>query len=383
VAQDPASVLLQDLEDEVAYILTLQKTNGAFVDGPGSNMINPYRNNAAAMSLLQGTKPELAAVAGYLGWYFGHINEGSGYSSLDLAGSIYDYIDDGLPSDKSAHNYDSADSYAATFLSLCLQYAKKGGDAEILDQNRQSLKSVVSAMEGLLDQWLTWDKPYFWKVKYLMDNCEVHKGFKDAAVLFRTYLNDTAAADKYDLEARMIRDAIQGQLRKPDNSQYYWVKGWLRWPRAVNWKIWYPDSVSQIYPILFQVIYPYDPIAIRLFENLHEQHRGWSDFNYAAAHSEKFKAGSNASVYPWCLVGYVSALMDQVYQDDERARENNIRRTRDFYTNVKTKIIERSHEYFRVNNTAVCWTIEESAWYVCMLSQIMQNGWTDTVAWSA
>jgi hypothetical protein len=382
MVQDPASVLLQDIQDEIAYILTLQRTNGAFIDGPGSNMINPYRNNAAALSLLQGEKPELTAVARYLGWYFGHVNKGNRFSLLDLPGSIYDYIDDGSQTDRSTHNYDSVDSYVATFLSLCLHYAEKGGCAEILNQNRQSLNLLVGAMKGLLDRWLTWDKPHFWKIKYLMDNCEVFKGFKDAAALFRVYLNDKTAADRCNLDADKVREAIHGQLRKLDDSQYYWAKGMLPWPRSVNWKIWYPDSVSQIYPLLFQVDYPDHPIAVRLFEELHEQHQGWKEFNYALAHGEKFKAGTDTSVYPWCLVGYVSAIMDQVYQHDERVRENNIRRTRDFYINVKTDIVAKNHSPFRVNNSGVYWTIEESAWYIFMLSQIVQNGWTGTTAWS-
>ena len=103
-----------------------------------------------------------------------------------LSGTIYDYEVErhGFAAGSEAteivmiatRNYDSADSYAATFLTLVSEYYYKTQDSELVTANLDDINLVAQVIVSLQDKdGLVFVKPGS-RTKYLMDNAENYRG---------------------------------------------------------------------------------------------------------------------------------------------------------------------------------------------------------------
>jgi hypothetical protein len=320
---------------EEDWLSSLQRADGAIVDSKSSgSKITPYFANMAATSLSRNPYYE-PVVRNYAEWYFQHINKADkfGYS-----GTIYDYTVSSNNGLTSKEDYDSADSYAATFISLLRTYSESGNNTQWLRAHRTDIDLIGNVMLGMLDEDnLSWAKPNY-KMKYLMDNCEVYRGLKDLSYLYEHLFSDKEQSIVIGLKAGLVKQAILDHFSN-GNEFYTYIDGNHK-GHSVNWEHWYPDASSQFYPLVFGILKKEDPRSIRLYQKLNEHHPNWHMLQ-------------KDDPFPWAIIGYAAALMG----DRERA---------DSYTKmVEAAYIEKGHTW--------PWYSLESAWYIRTRYEIRMN----------
>ncbi|MGI6660293.1 MAG: hypothetical protein ACOX34_01120 [Bacillota bacterium] len=290
------------IEGELAWLLSCSLPNGALAQSPGSNTVIPYFANLAARKLLT---IDAEAVRDYIIWYLSSLNK---LDRWGLSGTIYDYKVEYLPHDNSSGtdgelkgiimiptgNYDSADSYASTFLSLLGEYYFTTGDRDLIRSNLPDISLVASVVVNLQDEdGLVFVKPGSW-TKYLMDNAENYRGLMDwsQVLLEEGYADD---ADYLKHVAARIKDGIFNVLYEPERGVFAWSASpiWKRFPRVGKW---YPDGVSQLYLLTCGLISPEDP----------EAHAIWNTFvqNFPA-----WEIGVKKDRFPWTSVAVASLMM--------------------------------------------------------------------------
>jgi hypothetical protein len=280
---------------EQEWLLACQLPDGAIALTPEGETVVPYFANIAARTMVD-IEPERVQL--YMSWYIQHMNlpDRSG-----LSGTIYDY-EMRYGALAPTFRYDSADSYAATFLSLASYYLLRTGDRDFISGNLDAIDLAASAILALQDgDGLVMVMPGS-RTKYLMDNCESYQGLLDwARALDSLGFADTASL--YRGAAETIRQGIESVLYDPARQAYAWSFSWLgkRFPRK---NIWYPDNVSQIDVITSGVISPGDPRAARI----------WEDFN---ARFPFWDQGVNGDHFPWARVAQAAVMMN-----DTRLAEN-------------------------------------------------------------
>ncbi len=241
------------ISSQTAYILSLQKPSGAITiwkdAWDGSNTINPYFANTAAMALLD-ANPTLhkTAVKKYIDWYFSKLN----WPDTDgLYGTVYDYAwKNGVETAK--WTYDSVDSYNATFLSLLRKYYEKTRDTTIFTTgNRAYLVDMIGGTIVQLQDPNTklTNATKSYPIQYTMDNAEVSKGLADAAYIFSVVYRNQTSSLYYSTKATEVKNAIQSRLYSVLTNTYLPYFG----SAAPNLKNWYPDSQAQLFPTLFWV----------------------------------------------------------------------------------------------------------------------------------
>ncbi|MFA6551812.1 MAG: hypothetical protein WCV41_04775, partial [Patescibacteria group bacterium] len=174
---------LQKARAEADWVVSCQRASGALTLNPGGVNINPYFANLAIMPLSELGADYRLAVKKYIQWYLAKYNRAP--DNLGVVGTIYDYAvtDQGeTPKylvDSESKNYDSSDSYAATFLSVARAYQKNYGDREWIKQITPDLKIIAGAIEATRQaNGLTFAKLNY-DTQYLMDNTEVWRGGED------------------------------------------------------------------------------------------------------------------------------------------------------------------------------------------------------------
>lgn len=306
----------QLVDVEAEYIASRQQSGAdPLADGyifHADQSIVPYFANQAATALaLTKDSKWLPAVARYMDWYFRNLNWPD---ALGLYGTIYDYRQVGghwqpdltIRVANHPHYYDSVDAYAATFLTLLRAYVAADGDTQPLMRHAKQIEAISGLMINMMDSadGLTIAKPTY-PVKYLMDNCEVYKGLEDAAWLFRVVFQDPEKADYFAQMASFNRKGILTSLFNGLNFAVY-KAGKQR--GAVNWRRWYPDAVSQLFPAIFGVIDPNDARAEQAYQRLNDHFPRWHTFS--SVHTKEF---------PWALIAYAATLMGKT-EDFERYR---------------------------------------------------------------
>ncbi len=285
-------------EEELVYLLSLQDANGIIAQTPERVISIPYFSNVAAIAMLGDPRGHVP-VQNYMNWYITHLNRPDKY---DFTGTMYDWkkVDgEWAPT----YTYDSADSYAATFLSLALQYTSVTGDRTWAKDNLESLLEIAGVLLKLQDtDGLIWAKPRYY-VKFLMDNAENYRGLRDVAQLLRD-MGQLDLATDFDTAAERVASGIEQHLWLPDRQVYAWALYGRWWARAPSEK-WYPDTVSQIYPVIFGVIAPDSPRAERLYDYLNGHYPEWTK-------------GRFDDRFPWTVLSFMAALM----QDEARAVEH-------------------------------------------------------------
>lgn len=338
--------------EEAAWLASLQIENGALLmtRGPnGSFTMNPYFADFAALALLGADESYYENVRRYMDWHFDHLNTAqTDYNGVD--GTIYDYtvtLSDGkLVSEKISINadgkksYDSTDSYAATFLCVVAKYYEKTGDLAYLQANSQDLQRLLNPIRQTMDKGLTFAKPDY-RIKYLMDNCEVYEGLVAAEKLYTALGLTELCAEAADLK-KQIFDAIEEHMWMEEEGYYEVALGVNNDSAyAFTWTNFYPCATAQLFPIFCGLLEPTDARSVHLY----------NQFNAYFSTGERkatWEEMSTPDTFYWGALAYVAALMG-----------DNVRL--ETYMTLYLKIMKR-HAYPLYNADAA---------RVCMAAQLM------------
>ncbi|MHB9143907.1 MAG: hypothetical protein ACYC5Y_00970 [Symbiobacteriia bacterium] len=275
------------------WLISAQTADGALRNRPPAPDVTPYFASQAAQALVAtpgGTSPARR----YLGWYLAHLNRRDRYG---LAGTIYDYH----PKNPWPPGYDSADAYAATFLSLARLYVEETADWAWARENEAGLAAVgnllVSLQDG--DGLIRCGGPS--DQRYLMDNAENYRGLVDWAWLLAGLgKHEQAAAVRY-LAARLARGVNQvlwdppSQAYRPASPPFHGAAD----PKAnlPDWSKWYPDAAAQLFPSLYGMPQP--------------QGRGLSLYRRLAQAFPAWTQGQTCDPYPWLTAGLAAWRLGQ------------------------------------------------------------------------
>ena len=271
-------------------------SNGEFVmhNSPtnGKYKIVPYFSNISGLALVNHEK-YLSIIKKYLQWYFDNINIPDKFGVI---GTIYDYnlnIEGVL---ESTNDYDSYDSYPATFLTLCMEYFKITNNKEIFWLNKEKLDYIVSSLVISIDKdYLSFAKPNY-KIKYLMDNCEVYRGLIDGSYIYYQIYSDMIMYNTLKDLAKNNYNSIQNKMYSSKENTYYCAIDKLGIKNKLNLNKWYPDAVSQLFPILYGVIDINSTEAKDIYNIFNQHQPNWYNEN-------------NTSDFPNAYVGYIGSLM--------------------------------------------------------------------------
>ncbi|MCR4397559.1 MAG: hypothetical protein NUV93_01180 [Firmicutes bacterium] len=289
-ARDPGTPWGQDAEAadfspavlvETRWLMSSIHSSGALALTPEKEIVVPYFSNIAMLTLLD-IAPPLAG--SYIDWYLDNINRPDRWG---LPGTIYDFRirgDELIPT----YDYDSADAYAATFLTLVSEYYRKTGDIEFVRRRRPRIDMVAGVLTSLQDgDGLVRVKPRD-SNKYLMDNCEDFKGLVDWAYVLDA-LGDGESAARCRAAAARIAAAVEYRLWDEKASCYAWRIDRANLASKPSWRKWYPDAVAQLYPALSGLISPSSMRARVLYDKFNRAFPYWPDV--------RMRHG-----YPWGLV---------------------------------------------------------------------------------
>lgn len=338
--------------EEAVWLASLQTENGALLMTRGPNgkfTMNPYFADFAALALLGAGESYYENVRRYMEWHFDHLNTAeTDYNGLD--GTIYDYtitLSNGkVVSEEISINadgkksYDSTDSYAATFLCVVAKYYEKTGDLAYLQANSQDLQRLLNPIRQTMNKGLTFAKPDY-RIKYLMDNCEVYEGLVAAEKLYTALGLSEICAEAAELK-KQVFDAIEEHMWKEDEGYYEVALGVNNDSAyAFTWTNFYPCATAQIFPIFCGLLAPTDPRSIHLY----------NQFNAYFSTGERkatWEEMSTPDTFYWGALAYTAALMG-----------DNVRLEK--YMTLYLKIMNR-HAYPLYNADAA---------RVCMAAQLM------------
>ncbi len=227
----------------------------------------PYQVNLLAMEALAepSTHPFVRA---YIRWYLDNLNASDRHG---LSGTIYDLVVYGNGDEDWSGNYDSADAYAATFLSLVTRYVEATKDRELALEINPTLEDIAYVILTLQasEDGLTWVWPKH-DSKYLMDNCETYAGLMDYDHLRREFMGKTDS--EYKDVALAIRDGIKENLFDLERLNFYFGIDRDLTPYRSNWHTRYPDALAQLFPIVYGVVEARSPLARHLWQEFSLRH---------------------------------------------------------------------------------------------------------------
>lgn len=239
---------------------------------------------------------------------------------------------------KPTKNYDSADSYASTFLSLVTDYYCKTQDKHFVRANLEDINLVAQVIVELQDKdGLVFVKPGS-RTKYLMDNAENYRGLMDwSQVLEEEGYVDEAIRLRHVSDR--IKDGIMDILYDPERESFAWSLSLFgrRFPRRSKW---YPDGVSQLYLITCRVIAPDDPRALKI----------WHDFT---SHFPGWETGIKKDKFPWNSVAVASLIMG----DSSKSLD----------------YLAWANQTFLLNGRAYPWHVAESANFITLVELVLAN----------
>ena len=293
------------INSESNFILGHQTSDGAFTmsaDGATQGYkIVPYFSNIAARALLENPTPAvITAVKKWMTWYMAHLN---------TDGSVYDYYASNYTGNvtyTSTNDFDSIDSYAATFMTLAKRLCDVSPSDKIwLTKNYSAQLILIGKALSLVTEpnGLTIAKPSY-QVEYTMDNSEVNEGLADMVWLSQKVITGGDPAYWQTLLTNNTH-AIETDLWNTSNGRYFMYKD----GPVANWSTFYADATCQLYPIWCGVIQPDSQRAQSL----------WLTFN---ANYPKWQAGQiyDAGGYPWTVLSYTGAVMNDKTRVDSYLR---------------------------------------------------------------
>lgn len=299
------------------YLLSARLPNSAIGVYPvheGINWVNPYFADYAALALLR--CGEYNAVREYILWRISRLNP-SGNDINGMAYTIYDYhitVQDGEQTDQtSTGDYDSVDSYAASFLLLLNEYRKATNDTALICEKDRFISGVIQLLNQVFTDGLTVARPDY-PICYLMDNCEVALALDAAAELIDIIVSEKRP-DSHSLPAmkqtcleqrRQILERIDGLWEESTGAYAYAVSsdGTIS---PSGKEAFYPDAICQIYPILFGVLSPESARAQACYQRFCED---WSWENL-----EPLRSGASNQI--WAMAACAAVQMG----DTDRAEQ--------------------------------------------------------------
>ncbi|MEM2960757.1 MAG: hypothetical protein QXU67_04045 [Candidatus Bathyarchaeia archaeon] len=214
------------------------------------------------------------AVKEYINWYIAHLNYSDKY---ELTGTIYDYDIHYDGKEISLESYDSVDGYAATFLILIYQYFLKTKDKRLVNENKKKLYDIAYLLIYLQDQdGLVKAMPND-DGKFLMDNSEAFAGL-DAFIKLAELKGWSENLDYYKEAQNNIKLGILNYLYDEQAKNFYWAmdsEGTGKYKS--DWDKFYPDALSQIFPILYGVVDKDSDIGKYLLEEFNKRYKGYKD----------------------------------------------------------------------------------------------------------
>ena len=226
-------------------ILRHQTRDGAIVMGAlpsQKSQVMPYFANFAGLGLVAAYREAhdpryLAAAKRWADWYEAHQNSD---------GTINDYT--GVPGAwKSTGDYDSTDSYAATYLELLLTLYRVTSDGKWLRAKFPSATQALAAIRLTLQpRGLTIAKPTY-PVMYTMDNVETTRGLQAPVEICRI-VNDKAVGARaaemaYRMDVAITRDLWDA------SRQCYRIGVQTDGGKEEGLTKWYPDVMANLMAI--------------------------------------------------------------------------------------------------------------------------------------
>lgn len=304
------------------WLKSLALDNGALAFRPvaeGEAYINPYYACITAIALSEtGDKACIQTVKSYLDWHFSHLNSNEAdINGLDY--TIYNFtaaVTNGrVVSEATDQSYDSADSYAAVFISALAAYYRATGDADYVLSHYEAFEGILNVIKRCTqDHGLTIARPDY-PVCYLMDNCEVHAALSDAAALIAnvyirsqdTVQNERAQQLYHEVNSmsRTLIQAIEAYLWNESASHYEVSMQSEYHYSSFNWVNLYPDAASQLFTILCGVVKNDSSRAGELFSRF-SRYQSWQEMGHYTSGESSFYWGSIA--YCAALMGDLSGL---------------------------------------------------------------------------
>ncbi|HUW63686.1 MAG TPA: S-layer homology domain-containing protein [Spirochaetia bacterium] len=318
-------LLAAQTERERQWISSAQSNDGYITMSGGRQDIDPYFENLTEMAQL-GQSEYLDGVKKYLQWALSNLNQPDIWG---LNGTIYNYrLTNGVI--QSVYSYDSADSYAATLLSLAAAYYHSSGDSKFILEHYQEFTTISEIITTLQDKdGLVWTKPNS-QFKYLMDNCENYRGLKDWSSLLSS-LGYKDQSELCDSKAELIRNGILKQLWDDNTTSFAWAMDNQGKKYLLSRGQSYPGVFAQIYPVTFGVIAPTSDKAILSYQKLNNELPNWAELEVG-------------DPFPWAILGYAAVNMGDLARADR------------FLENCRSTYIFTDHKY--------PWSTFEDAFYI-------------------
>ncbi len=226
----------------------------------------PYEVNLYGIHILR-HQLNWQHVEQYILWYLDHLN----YPDKNgLTGSMYDFYLDDRGRQISTEDYDSVDSYAATFLILLYEYYRRVGNRQLLLANRKKIEDVAYLLIFLQDHdGLTRALPDQ-DSKYLMDNCEVYAGLKAYVALCHAL---GWPAQFYADAVRKVRQGVLMRLYDASNGMFHWAVD-DQTEHVSDWDRFYPDAFAQLFPVAYGLLNPASQKARQIWARFSRQYGG-------------------------------------------------------------------------------------------------------------
>lgn len=230
------------------------------------NYVIPYMLNLIAVQKLE--EPQnIKHIKKYLIWTFSKLNYPD---KQGVTGSIYDFHISNKGREVSSENYDSVDSYSATFLILLNEYMLKTDDKEFLQNNKKEIFDIVYTMAFLQDKdGLTSAVPNS-KTKYLMDNCEVFGGLQAFVELSENMGWENA--DYYKNISLAQRNGIFNFFYNYETRNFNWAVD-DNGIHVSDWHTFYPDAIAQLFPIAYKLVDDQPLIRKHIWQKYSELYR--------------------------------------------------------------------------------------------------------------
>lgn len=214
----------------IGYVSQSQKSNGAIVETPWSNYVEPAYSNYAADSVVLNNSPMIAKA--WMDWYFGHINN----QGVVFATYIYSN-----GTEKSIGTVDAVDSEIATFLTLLRDYYDKTHDYNYIKSHQTQINLMLNTLNsqqqvnGMTDGI----------IQRMEDNTAVWKGYYDYGYML--YENNDPNYSQYIQRAYNVEKGIESNLFKSGS--------YISYPNAnnTNWTVFYPDAQQNILAIAYDL----------------------------------------------------------------------------------------------------------------------------------
>jgi len=201
-----------------------------------------------------------------------------------LTGTIYDYSLDYQGVWKHQEHYDSADSYAASFLMLLRDFFLKGGKLELTQKDLSRIEDIGWVILVMQNPDGTIKARPDSDICYLMNNSEALAGLY--AFLDLTEILELGKRQQFLTASLNLSKAMNTRWR--DGKQFYWALNSTESWSSDRGKM-YPDRMAQLYPIAFGLL-PQQPITRQLL---------WEQFSLPDNELDNKLSAEQRLVYNW------------------------------------------------------------------------------------